>query len=361
MEAGGAQHIAWTLTQGFASRGHESKLMFLYTKRPVYPEGEDVVSLYAKRPGPIGFILTIRRMLSMIRQYQPHAIIAHTHYANVLVLPLAWIMRVPIRVAVQHNPSSSYPTIARWLDRLLGATAVYSCCVLVSEAIRGSFLPYSNVYRKKMHVILNGIHVAPKSVEPAAPPFERDIPLLLNVGRLSHQKQQATLINIVERIPDVGLIIIGEGELRDSLEQLISERGLSSRVRLMGEHSHDVVWSYLKSAQVFVFTSRYEGLSVALGEAICAGLPVVASDISQNREALTTLDGRQAGILVDPEDIDAYVHAIQCILSDPKRARALSLLAKQRAGELDVNIMIDTYEACLAKAGKMQGQRSLDS
>ena len=352
MDAGGAQRIAWSLLKGFANRGHTSKLVFLYTKRPAYPVGEDVSTISTCRPGIAGLIGIVHRLRRMFRQHRPDAVISHTPYSNVIVLPLAWLTGIPVRVAVHHSLSGSYSRLVRRLDRLIGATSVYVHCVAVSEVVKSSFQSYSREYRKKLIVVPNGVESVPDAIEAANSPFARDVLVLLNVGRLSRSKRHSVLIDIVERLPHAGLIIIGDGELREELEDRVHARGLSSRIWFSGVHDHDVVWSYLKSARVFVFTSRLEGLSLALAEAMSVGLPIVASDIPQNREVLTTKDGKRAGILVEPDNVDVYVSAVKTILDDPAHAGTMSGIARQRARELDLDVMIDRYASLLVESGE---------
>ena len=101
-----------------------------------------------------------------------------------------------------------------------------------------------------------------------------------------------------------------------------------------------------------MFTSRLEGLSLALAEAMSVGLPIVASDIPQNREVLTTKDGKRAGILVEPDNVDAYVSAVKTILDDLAHAGTMSGIARQRARELDLDVMIDRYASLLVESGE---------
>ena len=352
MDAGGAQQIARSLTKGFTKRGHRSRLVFLYTRRPTIPLDGDVYSLHSRRPGIFGLIAIVYRLRRMFRRYRPDAVIAHTPYANVIVLLLAWLMKIPIRIAVQHSPAGAFPRLWCRLDEALGSTSVYTRCVVVSETVKLSFKSHSDAYFRKIVVIPNGVEIAPETSTPVESPFPQNVPVLINVGRMSQSKRHAMLIDVVEQFPNTGLIMVGDGELRESVEDLVRARELEDRVCFTGVLDHDLVWSYLKLANVFVFTSCIEGLSLALAEAMAIGLPIVASDIPENREVLTTEDGQRAGFLVESDNVNAYVSAVKTVLGDLGSTSPMSDVARQRVGELDLNVMIDGYVSCLAEAGE---------
>ena len=112
-----------------------------------------------------------------------------------------------------------------------------------------------------------------------------------------------------------------EGELDDE----IKAAGLTGRVVLAG--AFDAVDEILQAADLFVLPSREEGLSLALLEALAAGLPVVASDIPGNR--LVIEDG-QEGLLFPPGAAGVLASAIEVLLSEPNRAAALAAAGRAR-------------------------------
>ena len=116
-------------------------------------------------------------------------------------------------------------------------------------------------------------------------------PTVIGVGRLSDQKDFATLLRafaLVRRQMDARLVILGEGERRASLEGLVRELGLESHVRLQGFVPNP--YKFMVASDVFVLSSRYEGLPNALIEAVFLGVPCVATTCKSGpREVL--LDG----------------------------------------------------------------------
>lgn len=138
---------------------------------------------------------------------------------------------------------------------------------------------------------------------------------ILNIGRLHLQKGQAHLIKAVKRIiesgEDLGLVIIGDGPLKTELADLAKRSGLGERVHFVGK-VEDVL-PYLKHAAVFAFPSIYEGLPVALLEAMAAGIPCVASGIPSIKEVE---NASGAVLLVDPADTELFAGSIKKILHD---------------------------------------------
>ena len=108
---------------------------------------------------------------------------------------------------------------------------------------------------------------------------------LLNVGRFVEQKHHRFLIELLAQLPAcVTLTLVGDGPLRRTVAAWASEAGLTSRVRFTGLIPREQVYDEMRDADVFVSSSRWEGLPIAALEAMTAGLPVALSDIDSHRE-----------------------------------------------------------------------------
>lgn len=104
--------------------------------------------------------------------------------------------------------------------------------------------------------------------------------IVINVGRLTYQKGQEHLIKafkeVVKKVPDAKLLILGKGSLRDELEKLIDELDLKNNIYLIGFHNNP--YKFLKKSDIFVFSSMFEGLGNILLEAMACGLPIITTD-----------------------------------------------------------------------------------
>jgi glycosyltransferase involved in cell wall biosynthesis len=344
MEAAGAQKVAALLSAGLRDRGHDSELWFLYKKRPAYEESETVRVLIGSKS--VKAVLSLPYQLTkLLRQSKVDALISHTSYANVICQPIASLCGVAHRIAVHHNTPDVSPVLTRIADRQLGSSAIYTGMIAVAANTQQGFDDYPASYRKKMRVIYNGI---PHQEEMSnfdwrsawgISPAKR---VIMNVGRLSEQKNQKVLLEALHFLPDAVLIIFGEGELRPQLAEQILQCGLKDRVVLAGEMESAVVQQCLRQADVFAFPSLWEAAPMALIEAMRAGIPIAASDIVANRELLD-----KGGTYFKPRDGAEAARVIGELLDSNEIAREKSSIATKRSELFEVETMLDLYEALL--------------
>jgi glycosyltransferase involved in cell wall biosynthesis len=112
---------------------------------------------------------------------------------------------------------------------------------------------------------------------------------------------------------DFEYIIVGDGRLRSTLEQKASNLGLGDQVSFVGEVEHEIVFSYLKSADIFLLPSYEEAFGIAYLEAMACGLPVIACEGEGPADYITN---RETGFLVPPKDPDAIADVIQELQAD---------------------------------------------
>ena len=152
--------------------------------------------------------------------------------------------------------------------------------------------------------------------------------LILNVGRQEYQKGQAVLLHAFERVasshPNALLLVAGRpGSASDELRQIVAELALEDRVKFLG-HRSDVP-ELLAAADVFAFSSLFEGLGGAVLEAMALALPIVASDLPALREVLR--DGDTAW-LVRPGDVHGFAGSLSSALDDRGRAEVFGTSAR---------------------------------
>ena len=154
--------------------------------------------------------------------------------------------------------------------------------------------------------------------------------LIVWVGRFVPEKGLENLIDaaklVQSRINDVRFLLVGDGPLRNELEYLINDRGLSNIVSLMGPLEHKEVADMLAKASIFAFPSYKEGMPRAVLEAMSTGKAVVASDIPGMDEII---ENGINGVLVQPRDANALGDAIIALLNDKKLREELGRNARQ--------------------------------
>lgn len=152
---------------------------------------------------------------------------------------------------------------------------------------------------------------------------------LVAVGRLSKQKNYPMMIEAFKRInesyPNYTLEIYGAGNQKDNIAEAIERLDLQDKIVLKG-YQKDVHAS-IANATCFVMTSNYEGMSNALIEAMCIGLPCVATDCDGGG-AREVIENDKNGLLVRKNDVDGFVEAVKKIIRDKKYADILSANAK---------------------------------
>jgi glycosyltransferase involved in cell wall biosynthesis len=186
--------------------------------------------------------------------------------------------------------------------------------VAVSHGVATDILHLYQLPTAKVAVIYNPV-VTPELIARSWEAVEHpwlaagEPPIILGVGRLTAQKDFATLIRAFARVrqhDEARLIILGEGEHRPILEQLIGELGLQAWVALPGFVENPYAW--MRRAAVFVLSSRWEGLPTVLIEAMACGTPVVATDCPSGPREI--LEGGKWGKLVPVGDAVGLAEAI---------------------------------------------------
>jgi glycosyltransferase involved in cell wall biosynthesis len=160
-----------------------------------------------------------------------------------------------------------------------------------------------------------------------------DMILVLSVGKLLRQKGHTSLIDALATIdaPDIAVLVAGEGELRADVEARIEAAGLGPRMRLLGNRRD--VPELLAAADAFVLPSLWEGLPMALLEAMASGLPVLATEVSGTREVV---EPGISGLLVPPGDPSRLATGLRGLLDvvrSPEAAEAMGRAARQRVVE----------------------------
>jgi glycosyltransferase involved in cell wall biosynthesis len=164
------------------------------------------------------------------------------------------------------------------------------------------------------------------------------------VARLDTIKDHETLLKAARKVadlrPDFRLDLFGDGPQRASLEELRGRLGLEQIVTLNGQASE--VRHHLANSDLFVLSSRSEGISIAILEAMAVGLPVVATDVGGNREVVVH---GQTGLLVPAGSPDALAEAMRALVDDPGRSSAMGRAGRDRVErEFDVRCTAARYE-----------------
>jgi glycosyltransferase involved in cell wall biosynthesis len=153
-----------------------------------------------------------------------------------------------------------------------------------------------------------------------------DMPVIVFAGRLCEQKRPTTLAEILKNLREQGVefhaLVIGEGELKHQLVKLLDEYQLTNHVQMLGSVPHQRWLDILSASDILLMPSKYEGISIALLEALAAGVVPVVAKVGGQDEIVSA----DAGVLIPQSDTELleYVEAIRHLLSDPSALQQMS-------------------------------------
>jgi glycosyltransferase involved in cell wall biosynthesis len=227
----------------------------------------------------------------------------------------------------------------------------YTVMELLTNYRTDRYITVSNIDRKSLidskingnmvDLIPNAIDIDPKSI-PGNPEslrlkfnFPPDAIVCTAVGRLVWAKGYHDFIDAFSQVAEQNSrifgLIIGEGQLRDSLRDQVNKLGLQNRVLLPGYSERETALSILKASDIFVLPSKHEGTPIALLEAAALGLPILATTCGGIPDVVT--DGEQA-ILVPVGDPSALADGILKLCNDPIFAKSLGEKAQKKVRQL---------------------------
>jgi len=243
-------------------------------------------------------------------------------------LVAATLARVPAVVATVHShvevPFSrsdiaKQALIAAGVDRYIA----------VSRDMRRHLIDTFHVPARKIEVVHNGISCEPFNM-PHDPQSCDSLtgskrPLVLTVARLDAQKGHRYLLEAARLLPGVQFALAGDGPERADLEEEARRLDVSEQVAFLGNRRD--IPDLLACCDVFALPSLFEGLPIAVLEAMAAGKPVVATATGGTNEAVVA---GKTGLMVPPRDPEALAAAIRTLLCDPARAARLAAAGRER-------------------------------
>lgn len=221
----------------------------------------------------------------------------------------------------------------------------YKKLVCISNEIKEIYKKYLPLLESRSVVIHNGVNQ--EVIKEASPIIKSDLHhdiknsnrLLLQVSAFRLQKDQKTLIEAMTLLPnDVVLLLVGDGETRKECEILVSKLSLNDRVFFLGQRMD--IPQLLKTADIVVLSSKYEGLSLSSIEGMASGRPFVASDVP----GLSEIVGG-AGILFEAGNAQELASKIQELLENKTLYNDTVKGGQVRASEYDIHKMIDEHIA----------------
>lgn len=332
-DVGGAETIVSDLCAALTKAGHVAAIAAAPGDLAV-PSGVQKYQLPMIARSPLRIPEAVRAVRGAIEAFRPTVI--HVHNPGVgLVTRLAAALahNAPILCTIHGLPPEDYRIAALILRA--SRTSVVSCGPGVTRMLR-------QVGVRNSTEIVNGVHPPMRSSKDGSMRESllagRGGPLFVSVGRLVPQKNMSLLVHAWAKTESGTLVVAGDGPERQGLESLAHALGVADRIRWLGRRND--VESILIAADAFVLSSHWEGLPLALMEAMSAGLPVVATDVIGVRELIN--DGVD-GLLIEDDDAKSLSAALVELMHNTELATRLGLAALQRAEEFSVDRMVREY------------------
>ncbi len=294
---------------------------------------------------------TLVRRLRLLR---PDVLHCHLVRANLHGRIAAQLAGVPVVICTHHGiedymvSSSLRDRAVRGVEHMTDGWV--TCHVGVSDGMRLAAIQHLGISPDKIVTIPNGVDLALYDCNRAARATVRselglapEAIVIGSVGILNKIKNFKLLLHVaksvVERHPSVQFIIFGDGDQRRELESMIADLGLCRSVILHG-FSADIP-RVLMALDIFALTSRSEGFSLAVAEAMASGLPCVVFDVGALSELVVD---SQTGFLIAADDSEAFGVALNRLITTPELRSSMGHAAQKRAKErFSVELMVRRY------------------
>jgi glycosyltransferase involved in cell wall biosynthesis len=261
--------------------------------------------------------------------------VLHTHlFVSGLVGRLAGLLAgTPVIITHEHGKT----LWKRWYHRLFERMAlpITDLRIAVSQDILSLRLEHEHTPRSKLRVIHNAVD--PRVLEAGGAArgsrrrelgFDGDF-VIGAVGRLVDAKSYDLLIDVAElvcsRRPEARFIVVGEGPLGETLRRLVEARGLSQSVQFLGKRTD--IPELMAAMDLYLITSKREGLPLTLIEAMMSAKPIVATSVGGIRDTI----GDREGVLVEAGDKRGLAEAVLALMDDPALRQALGENARKKA------------------------------
>lgn len=340
---GGAERVISVLANALVNRNYQVSIV-LISNEPVFYTLDsriNMVHLDLERKNKNFFdalannYIRIKAVVTILRKIGPDILIGFMPYSNVVSIFAGRILNIPVILSERSNPYYDPVTFFWRIGRKIFYRFAH-CLILQTERVKHYFRKYG----VPMEIIENPLR------ELVYYPIERER-IILGIGRLASEKGFDRLIQAYRDLnSDYKLLILGEGEERARLEQLITSLQLTDKVVLVGLVRD--IDAYLSKAAIFVLCSKYEGFPNVLCEAMAHGVACVSFNCDYGPEALIV--NHVNGVLVENGNVNALSAVLQTLIDCPEQRIALGDNAKKIVDRLNVNRIVDKWEAVFCDA-----------
>lgn len=344
LSIGGAERVTVNLANQLAENGYQVEVVV------VSRQGELVTDLVSD----VQFtVLPVDRMrwaviplVKHLRSSQPDIVISLLTPANIImILSVKLSMISPQIIVTEHGKKFDEDSVLTQRDLAKYLYKYADNIVGVSKGVSQDVIKWANVDSNKVTTIYNPtiseeLILGDSPIPSLLDSQENNSKTILSAGRHVEQKDFQTLIHSFAKLSsdydNMQLVILGEGKLTTEYKHLSNELGIQEKVIFPG--FVDDPFQYMRHADVFALSSRWEGLSLVLIEAMACGTPVISTDCPSGPAEV--LKNGEYGELVPVGDSEAMKNALKNTLENPLSAEKL----RERARDFSIERSTKQYE-----------------
>ncbi|MBR3302710.1 MAG: glycosyltransferase [Bacteroidales bacterium] len=339
LRTGGAEKLVVELTAALRERGHIADVALFDGSDATFKRELDQTGCKTYIFSHGGSVYSPRRIFQLAKVMKDYDIV-HTHNTSpqFFAAIASLFSSTPKLVTTEHNTTNRrrdkryFLPIDRWMYNR------YKKIICISDKAYTNLMNYLKKTKAGVVTIKNGVNLTTFTQASPIAEFKREGTFaIVMVAAFRPQKDQGTLIKAIQFLPkEYELYLVGQGETRPSLEELSKQLEVDQRVHFLGLRRD--IPNILKSADVIVMSSHYEGLSLSSIEGMCVGKPFVASDVDGLKEVV-----QGAGILVAHKEEQALAQSIKKLCTDVEYAKMVAERCFSRAQEYDFSKMAESY------------------
>lgn len=347
LDLAGAETMCENLTNSLIKLGHEVTVISLYDYHSVVTERMEkngIKIIYLNKKSGLDLSL-IFKLVKIFKEHKVDAVHSHL-YAGKYAHVAASICGIKAKIYTIHNIATKE---AGKLDRMFNKHLFKHCNVIpvsLSKEVQKSVVDEYNIDFKDTPVVFNGVSMEKCHIKNDYSGNKR----VLHVGRFANAKNHEVLVksiaNLVERGRDVQLDLYGQGELEQSIKDLVKKLHMENNINFCG--LTDDVYSIMETSDIFVLPSLYEGMPMTLIEAMGTGLPILASNVGGIPDMI---ENEKSGLLCEPT-VDGVVKGLERLIESEEDRKLYGQNAIVSSEKFSADKMAKDYYEIYLKACK---------
>lgn len=345
LNTGGAEKLLLETSPLYVKGGVEMDILLLNGNK--YPFKEELencncCTVFSLGTGSVYNPLLIFKIIPYLKKYD----IVHVHLfpAQYWVVLAKLISFSKIKLLFTEHSTSNRrqkSKVFKYVDRLI--YRFFSKIICISWSVKDSVIKYSKLPEGRFEIIENGVNInrinksKPLKVQNIVNHLSENDNLVMQVSSFQKPKDQPTLIKAMKFLPEnTKLLLVGDGHLRKSCENLVRELGLEARVSFLGVRTD--ISELLKTVDICVLSSHYEGFGLVAVESMASGKPFIGSNVPGLREVV-----KGAGLLFPKGNVKALVQHITNLLEDKNYYNKVVVSCQERAEQYDISTMVEKH------------------